>query len=83
MDSGDVRERHIQALKLSFDGDHDASLRALESLHMDFPDDVEVLFDLAMLQMMLGKFEEACTNLKSVLVREPKHVKALQQVTYC
>jgi hypothetical protein len=28
-------------------------------------------------------YEEACTNLKYILAKDPTHAKALQQVTYC
>ena len=83
MDSGDVRERHLQALKLGFDGDFNASLLALEGLTFEFPEDTDIRFDFAMMQMMLGNFEYACKNLKLVLAKDPNHTKALQQVTYC
>ena len=83
MDSGDVRERHLQALKLGFDGDDNASLLALEVLTFEFPEDTYIRFDFAMMQMMLGNFEDACKNLKIVLQIDPNHIRAIQQVTYC
>ena len=83
MDSSEIRERYINALKQNFAGDFEGSVTALEALVAEFPDEVEILYDLAMTQMLLGHYEDACKNLKLVLVKDPTHFKALQQVTFC
>ena len=83
MDSGNIQIRHVNALKIGFEGDFDGSLSALKALVAELPDEVEVLYDLAMTQMMLGSFEDACQNLKLVLVKDPSHAKALKQVIRC
>ena len=82
MDS-ELYARHINALKLGFDGDFAGSISKLQELVDEFPDEVEPLYDLAMTQMLVGQFEEACSNLKAVSKKEPNHAKALLQVIYC
>ena len=78
-----LHDRHISALKLGFDGDFGGSIASLKQLSKENPDDVEIIYDLAMTEMLLGQFEEACDHLKQVLAKDPAHAKALQQVTYC
>lgn len=82
-DAGHVNARHQVALIQGFEGDFDASLSALELLCTQYPQNLEVRYDFAMTQMMLGMYEEACANLKFILAKDPSHAKALQQVTYC
>ena len=78
-----VNARHQMALIVGFEGDFDGSLSSLEVLCTQYPKNLEVRYDFAMTQMMLGMYEEACANLKFILAKDPSHAKALQQVTYC
>jgi tetratricopeptide (TPR) repeat protein len=71
------------ALILGFTGDFDGSLAALAMLHQRFPADDEILYELAMTQMMLGEDEQACQNFRTILARNPDHEKAQQQIAYC
>lgn len=80
---GHVNARHQLALVVGFEGDFDASLSALEALTQQNPENLEVRYDFAMTQMMLGMYEEACSNLKFILTKDPTHSRALQQVVYC
>ena len=82
-DKTHMNARHQMALILGFEGDFDGSLSSLEVLCTQFPSNLEIRFDFAMTQMMLGMYEEACSNLKFILAKDPSHAKALQQVTYC
>ncbi len=83
MEPGHVNARHQMALIQGFEGDFDGSLSALEALCTQYPANLEVRYDFAMTQMMLGLYEEACANLKFILEKDPNHSKALQQMTYC
>ena len=83
VDPSHVNTRHQMALIQGFEGDFDGSLAALESLSQQYPANLEVRYDFAMTQMMLGMYEEACGNLKFILSKDPSHAKALQQVIYC
>lgn len=83
MDAGHINARHQMALILGFEGDFDGSLASLEALSNQYPANLDVRYDFAMTQMMLGMYEEACANLKFILAKDPSHAKALQQVTYC
>jgi tetratricopeptide (TPR) repeat protein len=83
MDPSHVNSRHQMALIQGFEGDFDGSLSALEVLCTQYPANLEVRYDFAMTQMMLGLYEEACANLKFILSKDPNHSKALQQMTYC
>jgi tetratricopeptide (TPR) repeat protein len=78
-----VNTRHQMALIVGFEGDFDGSLSALEILCTQYPQNLDVRYDFAMTQMMLGMYEEACANLKFILAKDPTNAKALQQVTYC
>ncbi len=78
-----VGARHQIALIQGFEGDFDGSLAALDELCRQNPQDIDVRYDLAMTQMMLGMYEEACSNLKRILAVAPAHDKAAQQVIYC
>jgi tetratricopeptide (TPR) repeat protein len=71
------------ALILGFEGDFDGSLSALEALAREYPQNLEIRYDFAMTQMMLGMYEDACAHLKFILSVDPTHAKALQQVIYC
>jgi hypothetical protein len=50
------REKHIEALKLLFADDTAGSLKLFIELAAEFPEDTEIVYDLAMPQMMLGQF---------------------------
>jgi tetratricopeptide (TPR) repeat protein len=75
--------RHQIGLIQGFEGDFDGSMATLEGLSRQFPNNLTVRYDLAMTQMMLGMYEEACANLRHILNINPTHEKALQQSTYC
>ena len=79
----ELHARHLNALKVGFDGDVARSIEMLQDLVDEFPTEVEPLYDLAMTQMLVVHIEEACANLHAVLRKNPNHSKALQQVTYC
>jgi len=83
LDPGHVKAQHQMGLIQGFEGDFDGSLATLGSLNARFPGNLEILYDLAMTQMMLGMYDEACTNLRKILSIDPTHEKALQQSAYC
>jgi len=74
---------HQMALILGFEGDFDGSLASLAKLSAQYPNNLNIRYDLAMTQMMLGMYEEACANLQFILRVDPTHEKANQQATYC
>lgn len=78
-----VNSRHQLALILGFEGDFDGSLAALQGLYAQAPNNLDILFDLAMTEMMLGMYEEGCVKMKYILVMNPAHEKAQQQVGFC
>lgn len=77
------RSLHQLALIDGFLGDFDGSMAALAKLAVRFPANLDIKYDLAMTQMMLGMYEEACANLKAILAVNPKHENALKQAQYC
>lgn len=83
VDPTHVGARHQIALIEGFEGDFDSSLASLDVLCRQYPGNIDVRYDLAMTQMMLGMYEEACGNLKRILAVSPGHDKAAQQVIYC
>jgi len=83
LDRDHVKALHQMGLIQGFEGDFDASLETLAGLSRRFPANLEVLYDLAMTQMMLGMDTEACENLRKILSVDPTHEKALQQSAYC
>ncbi len=82
-DPGHVDARHQIGLIEGFEGDFDGSLATLTELARLYPNNLGLLYDLAMTQMMLGMYEEACANLRQILSVNPTQEKALQQTTYC
>lgn len=74
---------HQLALIQGFEGDFDGSLASLDGLAKLHPGDLDIRYDLAMTQMMLGMYDEGCANLKFILARDPMHEKSLQQISYC
>ena len=49
----------------------------------DAPDNLDVRYDYAMTLMMLGMVDEACQEFRAILVIDPEHEKARQQLSYC
>ncbi len=74
---------HQMGLIQGFEGDFDGSLATLQSLCEKYPSNLEIRYDLAMTQMMLGMSDEACANLRLILAADPTHEKAKQQIVYC
>lgn len=79
---------HIKArlqfgLIQGFEGDFDGSLATLADLATKNPGNLDVKYELAMTQMMLGMYEEGCANIKQILAVDPTHERALQQAAYC
>ena len=79
---GHFKAKHQLALILGFEGDFDGSVASLDALHKQVPRDLEVLYDLAMSQMMVGMMDEACGHFNKILAIDPTHDKANQQVAY-
>jgi tetratricopeptide (TPR) repeat protein len=77
------KAQHQLGLIQGFEGDFDASLATLSELASKHPLDLEVRYDLAMTQMMLGMYEEGCANLRQILSIDPTHEKANQQIAFC
>jgi len=80
--------QHVDALHQigliqGFEGDFEQSLTTLQALMNAYPNNITVRYDVAMTQMMLGMYEEACDNLRYILSVNPTHEKALQQAAYC
>jgi tetratricopeptide (TPR) repeat protein len=83
LDPSHIDARHQMGLIQGFEGDFDGSLTTLQGLSGQYPMNLGVRYDLAMTQMMLGMYEEACENLRYILSINPTHEKALQQSAYC
>lgn len=83
MDPTHRKALHQLGLIQGFEGDFDGSLATLTTLSARFPSDLEIRYDLAMTQLMLGMLDEGCANLKYILSIDPTHEKALQQSIYC
>jgi Flp pilus assembly protein TadD len=75
--------RHQIALIQGFEGDFDGSVEALSKLSAQAPRDLDILYDLAMTQMMIGMSDEACANFRKMLVVDPRNEKASKQLIYC
>lgn len=80
---GHVDAQHQIGLIQGFLGDFDASLATLQNLSVLHPKNLGIRYDLAMTQMMLGMYEEACTQLRYILSVDPNHELAARQATYC
>ncbi len=65
-----------------FEGDFDGSLETLQTLSTQDPNDLDVRYDLAMTQMMLGMNDEAAHNFRIIVAVNPSHEKARQQLAY-
>jgi Flp pilus assembly protein TadD len=66
-----------------FEGDFDGSLATLQTLSDRNPANLGIRYDLAMTQMMLGMYEEACAQLRYILSVDPDNEMAARQATYC
>lgn len=82
-DPNHLNARLQMGLIQGFEGDFDGSLTTLTALSNQFPQNLDVRYELAMTQMMLGMFDEGCANIKYILSVNPTHEKALQQAAYC
>ncbi|MGI8924781.1 MAG: tetratricopeptide repeat protein [Fimbriimonadales bacterium] len=80
---GHPKARWQLALIMGFEGDFDGSLAALRELSEQAPGDTEIRYDYAMTLNMLGFFDEACAEFRSVLLIDPDHERANQQLAYC
>lgn len=82
-DSSHIKARHQLGLIQGFEGDFDGSLATLAHLSQNAPRNVEVLYDLAMTQMMLGMYDEACGNFRKILTIDPGNDRATKQLAFC
>jgi len=76
-------DRHLRALSAGFHGDEEGSLAAVQALVDERPDHELARYDLAMIQMMLGMYEEACANLRRLLEINPNFERARVQMSFC
>ena len=83
MDPAHMKALHQLGLIQGFEGDFDGSLETLSGLCAKYPANTDILYDLAMTQMMLGMSDEACDNLRKILKIDPKHENAIRQSEYC
>jgi len=83
MDPNHVNAQLQLGLIQGFEGDFDASLASLTSLGAQHPNNLDVRYELAMTQLMLGMIDEGCANIRYILAIDPTHEKALQQRAYC
>ena len=83
VDPGHVASRHQLALVLNFEGDFDGSLAALSALAIEQPANLTVQYDLAMTEMMLGMYEDACARFRYILSVKPEHEDTKRQIIYC
>jgi tetratricopeptide (TPR) repeat protein len=83
LDPAHVKALHQMGLIQGFEGDFDASLATMSALSNRFPGNLEIMYDLAMTQMMLGMYDESCANLRKILALDPTHENALRQSAYC
>ncbi|HEY0867576.1 MAG TPA: tetratricopeptide repeat protein [Fimbriimonas sp.] len=77
------KAQHQLGLIQGFEGDFEGSLATLTALSSRFPNDLDIRYDLAMTQLMLGMFDEGCANINFILSVDPTHEKAMQQSAYC
>jgi len=82
-DPAHLKSRHQMALVLGFEGDFDGSYAALGKLATEKPDNLTVQYDLAMTEMMLGMYEDACARFRYNLSVNPTHEDTNRQIIYC
>lgn len=82
-DPNHVKARLQFGLIQGFEGDFEGSLATLSELSATNAANLDVRYELAMTQMMLGMFDEGCANIRAILAVDPTHEKALQQSAYC
>ena len=83
LDPSHIEAQHQLGLVMGFEGDFDGSIKVLTGLSAKDPNNLGILYDLAMTQMMLGMIDEACDSLKKILAKDPTHENALRQSAYC
>ena len=83
LDPAHMKALHQLGLIQGFEGDFDASLETLMSLSQKYPANTDILYDLAMTQMMLGMSDEACDNIRKILKLDPTHENATRQSKFC
>lgn len=79
--------RHCEArwqlgLIQGFEGDFEGSLETLKALVAEYPENVNVRYDLAMTYMMLGYVDEAGGEFREILRLSPSHENAKKQLAY-
>ena len=83
LDPKHLSARHQIGLVQGFEGDFDGSYATLNGLCIENPTNLTLQYDLAMTQMMLGMYEDACARLRYILSVNPTHEDANRQVIYC
>jgi tetratricopeptide (TPR) repeat protein len=78
-----INSRHQLGLIQGFQGDFDGSLLTLANLCSVAPRNLDVLYDLAMTQMMLGMNDEACANFRKIVSIDPANDRASKQLAFC
>ncbi|MBS1717822.1 MAG: tetratricopeptide repeat protein [Armatimonadetes bacterium] len=81
-DPGHWQSKWQLGLIQGFEGDFDGSLESLGNLASQYPHNTQILYDLAMTQMMLGYNDEACANFQRILELEPGHENAQRQLKF-
>lgn len=85
----EVDPEHVRAkwqlalIKQFYDGDFEGSIADLAAIHQANPQNEDVLYDLAMSEMMLGMQEQACGHFRALLAINPNHENAQRQIIYC
>ncbi|HLJ55528.1 MAG TPA: tetratricopeptide repeat protein [Chthonomonadaceae bacterium] len=73
---------HQFGLVLGFIGDFDASLEHLQRAVTLAPSRIDIRNDLALTYSMLGMYDEAATEFKEVLARDPENKRALESLRF-
>lgn len=79
----EFEDRLQRALVRGFEGDFAGSLSDLRQLSLNYPDNLDVRYELAMTHLLLEEFGEGCAGIRYILSVDPSHEKALQQAAYC
>ncbi len=77
-----LKSRWQLALIKGFEGDFDGSLEDLRLIVQDAPTFLDARYDFAMTLNMLGYFDEAFAEFQEILLQDPSHEKAKQQLAY-
>ena len=73
---------HQLGLVQGFIGDFDVSMEHLQRAVTLAPARIDIRNDLALTYSMLGMYDEAATEFKEVLVREPDNKRALESLQF-